>query len=93
MTDLYEVQILCLGEAQGGNAGGDAYRVEHRFQDLPDPETLVALKDETQRVYAVLYEDAPVTTQVLLTRLTNHEVAWQNYPQKLADEFGYQKAT
>ena len=74
MTDLYELQVV-VGDESGFN--GNAVRMEHRFADLPDIETVKALRTEAMRWYEALHGEEPGLCQVVALRLTNQEIAYQ----------------
>lgn len=52
MQDTHELRIQVDDE-------DSSYTVEHRFPSLPEPETMVALKDEAIRTFRQLHDSEP----------------------------------
>lgn len=69
MTDVYELRITAMMNEAGT---GNAWRVEHRFTDLPETATVEALKAEAEATYEALFGSAPEFSQIICERLTDH---------------------
>lgn len=68
--DVYELQIGISHQDTG--VGG--FKIEHRFAELPDIETITALRDEAMNFYTHLFPDLEATvTSVYVMRLANRE--------------------
>lgn len=69
MMDVYEVRFTAMMNEPGT---GNAWRVEHRFTELPETETIAALKAEAEATYEALFGVPPEFVQIICERLNDH---------------------